>query len=201
VLLALATMQSSVPSETKLSGLSLVYVMGAVSDKNPDIANGAQAYVNKRGAFQVHQALVNWMQETHNAQPEKRLNDDALAGMDFMYLYGINEKDAYGGRRDSSLFHGSEQAFQMGWDDRSFAEPDQQVYFAEALYGWGLLLADRAVLERRPDGTKDPQRVTAAQAKFVDFLKAVGNGRYPFKNQIATAKAYLVTPTLNLNAK
>jgi hypothetical protein len=192
VLRALDLMGDNISSESQLSGKALKTIVFSESADNADIGKAAQDYIAKRSPLSVHNALTAWLKA--NQHKGVRLNDIALADKDLLCGEGRKTASTYRLRQDSSLFAEASRAFDQGWSDRQFAEQREQVYFADALYDWGLLLADRAVIEKGKSGANGPQLVQAAKDKFREFLNAVEMPKsllYGHPDQIKQAKAYL----------
>jgi hypothetical protein len=187
-----------IPSEGHLSGIALAQIIRSSSSPNAEIANAANTYITKRGALSVHRALTAWL--TANQSEGKRSNDVALEGMDLLYKFGNRAREEYRRKHDSASFAPASNAFEQAWSDRRFAEHADQIYFARALYGMSLLLADRATIERDKNGGKKPQYVLAAKDKFLEFLRASQAGHsstaYPEPSQIEQAKAYVKDPNI-----
>jgi hypothetical protein len=195
VLSALNSMGGNIQSESHLSGKALKAIVFLASSDDKDIAKGAADYIRKRGPLSVHKALTTWLiSHQHKGVP---LNDIALADKDLMNKIGMRAERAYRLKQDPSLFAEASIAFDQGWSDRQFAGYSDKVYFADALYGWGLLLADRAVAEKGKGGASTTQLVQAAKDKFQEFLKAAqlpNSPSYDHANQIKQAKAYIDNP-------
>ena len=196
VLSSLNLMQQDLRSETQLGGHSLTIIIRSTNSDNADIAGQANAYITRRTPQSIHAALAAWLKS--NQSPGIRLNDPALADMDLLYKIGMEAKNAYHVKGDEASFVRAQSAFEQGWSDRQFAVPTEQVYFAKALYGWGLLLEDRAITKSKGKSGTDADLVRVAQGKFREFLAAVAPHqnfpKYPDDSHVKHAKAYVTNP-------
>jgi hypothetical protein len=196
VLNALDLMDNSIPSESRLSGKALAQIIRSRSWPNGEIAKAATSYITKRGATGIHRSLRAWL--TANQGKGIRLNDVALADMDLLCDLGNSARESYRRKENSALFVSASNAFEQAWSDRKFAEHSDQIYFSPALYGWALLLADRAMTEKDKNGEKNLQFVRAAKDKFLEFLQASQENPGAYPREIEQAKAYVKNPAMQI---
>lgn len=139
-------------------------------------------------------------QKTVGSAVSKRVPELVRTEFEILYNLGVLEKDKYGSKRaeDRPRINKAITAFQKAWALRTLASPADRVIFPKGLYGWGHALHDRSWIERRPDGTRDPVMVRAAQEKFSEFLREVqrmdSGNTYPFPKHVKQAEAYIKNP-------
>jgi hypothetical protein len=143
----------------------------------------------------VQQAMVRAKAEGANPERISRL---ARAQLEILYNLGIREKDEYRKPVDMAHFQAAVKYFQDAWGLHTLAVPDDQVYFTKALYGWGIALHDRSMIERSRGEERQPEMINAAQDKFQEFLRAYehapNKNKYPYPEHESCARAYLEKP-------
>jgi hypothetical protein len=179
-----------------LSAQSLVVLLRGIGASDNDYRSETRKFVQQRASWDMEMKIYELL--TGSSKGDR--TQIALADMDLLYNLGIREKDMYGGQKDRKHLLSAISAFEKAWNDRRFASSSTQVYFAKALYGWALTLADQSVLDLDSSGKRRPELIKAAQAKFQDFLTAAtstaGSPSYYAPEQVQTAKSYLENPTL-----
>jgi hypothetical protein len=138
--------------------------------------------------------------ENSGANPSPDSSQISLAELEVLYNLGIREKDAYGGStHDISHFNHGVADFTEAWDLARGVPSSDRVFFAKALYGWGLALHDRSWIQLDENHRRDSELVKQAQAKFQQFLTEVqksGNPTsYPYPEHLKRAKQYLTDPS------
>jgi len=145
------------------------------------------------------------------SRPAAELYELAHASYQVLYLLGLQEKDKLGAAAAENREHFEKAvgAFKKSWDRRTLAADYHLNEFPKALFGWGLALHDRSVVEHAKGQPRNPAFVKAAQDKFAEFLreetatqeylkKRLPAGqvkRYPYPDHLAKASAYLKDPS------
>jgi len=120
--------------------------------------------------------------------------------LEVLYALGVAAKDRYGSRqaKDQKEFGRAVEDFRKAWGLRARARPSDKVFFAKALYGWGLALHDRSWIERGPSQQRKSEYVRSAQDKFSEFIREVQNSgnaaAYPYPQHLRQAEAYRKKP-------
>ena len=118
---------------------------------------------------------------------------DTLFGV--LYNMGVSEKDQYQGPDAKSQVHfgNAVSKFEEAWGMKPWAAQWHAAQYPKALYGWALMLKERATLDARATGAADKKETAAARDKFEQFLKEAAAVAYPAKyaDNLATAKKYI----------
>ena len=124
----------------------------------------------------------------------------ARSELDFLYNYGVKEKDQYQKNtvKDKQHLDKAIALFRKAWDLRARADLLERVQFSKALYGWGLALHDKSWIDRKADGGRNSNYVKAAQDKFKEFLASVRNDKnsksYQYPQHLYQAEKYILNP-------
>jgi hypothetical protein len=202
VIVALNLMPA-VPLEASLSVPSLVFILRSIGSEDSNLRNEARKFLQKKGnpaiEKKIRASLESPDPSTKQVFPQQR-TDTALADMDLLYNLGISEKDLYRTPKDQAHIAVAIDDFAAAWGVRKYATESSRIYFAKALYGWALTLADRSVVDQDSNGRKKPELTAAAQEKFKEFVQAAetpaGGRSYPAQDKIAQAKRFLTTGSL-----
>jgi hypothetical protein len=186
-----------------LSVTSLAYILRKIGTQDDTLRKEARKFIQARASWEmeakIDQARIALMKQPPGAgEARKQLSALSLAQMDLLYNLGVREEDRYVKHQSADLTKAF-GAFEKGWSLRQNAEPGMRIYFAKALYGWALTLAERAVLEVDANRSKKPEFVAQAQAKFKEFLQAAqapGGATYPSPEHIKIAGDYVANPIL-----
>jgi hypothetical protein len=177
-------------------------VAAALTHSDRDVRAAARRFVAKHRspelAARIDARMVR-LREAGGLRAAVELETLASVQLDLLYNLGIDEKDRYGGRRpeDRELIDVALARFDRAWSLRELVPTDARAPFAKALWGRALARHDRSWIERRSDGSRDPELVAAAVEGFEDFVGAVerlGAARYPYPQHLLAARAYVANP-------
>ena len=198
-IIALNVMQK-MPLEGALSLDSLVFILRSIGSDEENLRNEARRFLQKNATPAIEKKIRLSLESSEKPSDRFKRTEIALADMDLLYNLGIIEKDLYKRPQDESHVKAAIANFSSAWEARKYASTTAKIFFAKALYGWALALADISFVDRDTTGQKKPEFVAAAREKFSDFLKATqptaGIPAYPAPAQIEQARRYLNTGTL-----
>jgi hypothetical protein len=145
------------------------------------------------------------------SRPAPEFYELAHTSYQVLYLLGLQEKDKLGAVTSENREHLDKAvgAFKKSWDRRTLAADYHLNEFPKALFGWGLTLHDRSVIEHPKSQPRNPAFIKAAQDKFAEFLREESATqaylkkrlpsnqvrKYPYPDHLAKAAAYLKDPS------
>jgi hypothetical protein len=131
---------------------------------------------------------------------KERISALMRSELDFLYNYGIKEKDQFKKNTvvDKQHLDRAISIFRKAWNLRKRAVESDRVQFSRALYGWGVALHDKSWIDRKNDGQQYASYVKSAQDKFREFLSSVRSDKnsklYQYPEHLSQAERYIQNP-------